>query len=77
MAGQVLGYSVHPNSVHNYQKELANKNQTTESYIRLNTKSYSLVNSRPPEKVLHLKVVFSNDDTSAVSNCFGTFLYLQ
>ena len=28
MAGQVMGYSVHPNSVRNYQKELANKNQT-------------------------------------------------
>ena len=27
MAGQVMGYSVHPNSVRNYQKELANKNQ--------------------------------------------------
>ena len=23
-----MGYSVHPNSLHNYQKELANKNQT-------------------------------------------------
>lgn len=23
-----MGYSVHPNSVRNYQKELANKNQT-------------------------------------------------
>ena len=27
MAGQVMGYSVHPNSVRNYQKELASKNQ--------------------------------------------------
>ena len=28
MAGQVMGYSVHPNSMCNYQKKLANKNQT-------------------------------------------------
>lgn len=27
MAGQVMGYSVHPNSVPNYQTELAKKNQ--------------------------------------------------
>lgn len=27
MAGQVMGYSVHPNSVRNYQKELADKNK--------------------------------------------------
>ena len=28
MAGQVMGYSVHPNSVRNYLKKLTNKNQT-------------------------------------------------
>ena len=27
MAGQVMGYSVHPNSVRNHQKVLATKNQ--------------------------------------------------
>ena len=27
MAGQVMGYFVHPNSVRNHQKDLANKNQ--------------------------------------------------
>ena len=65
-----MGYSVHPNSVRNYQKELANKNQTEQRSITLDatlpviTISYPL-NQSYSTNVSDLNYTYSDDNSGS------------